>query len=295
MKRDLSIISVMRKILFLSLGLILFLRFVTSSPVFAQMPDLLRGALRTNVEASVGEYYLDLYGYIAPYASIVLTANGVFLRSTVADANGNFSFIGVLVTDGLSRLCFDAVDFARLGESVACIDIPPVHASTAIRDIFLPPTLGLSRTEIAEGASVTAYGYSMPGALVTLYLSNGKVLTTYADKTGYYYFTINGLKAGSYSLYTKAEFKNKESLKPSRTVQLKALSWWEQFIAFLKDLWNKFLKFLRDLALGPLWLVIPILILIIILLVKLIPGRFGFLRNPLRKKYPLHHKWWIGY
>jgi hypothetical protein len=96
-------------------------------------------------------------------------------------------------------------------------------------------------------------------------------------------------------LYARAELKQKESLMPTKQLQLKSLSWWDQFIAFLKDLWDKFLKFLRDLALGPLWLIIPILISIIILLVKLMPGRFGFLRNPLRKKHPLHHKWWMGY
>lgn len=291
----LSIILMMRKLLPLILAAVIFLNFVFSYPAFSQIPDLLPGSLKTNVEASVGDFYLYLFGYVAPYASIVLTTDGVFLRSTVADAKGNFSFQGVLVNKGLSKLCFDAIDFARLGESLTCINIPPVFKSTTIRDIFLPPTLGLSRSEVAEGASVTAYGYSMPGALVTLYLSNGKTLTTYADKTGYYSFIINNLKAGTYNLYTKAQLNHKESLKPSKTVQLKSLSWWEQFIAFVRDLWNKFLKFLKDLALGPLWLVIPILISIIILLVKLMPGRFGFLRSPLRKKHPLHHKWWMGY
>ena len=203
--------------------------------------------------------------------------------------------MGVLVNSGLSKLCFDAVDFARIGESVSCLNISPVDASRTIKDIFLPPTLGLSRNEVIEGGSVTAHGYSMPGALVTLYLSNGNVLTTYADQTGYYQFTVKDLKAGTYNLYARAEFKQKESLMPTKKLQLKSLSWWDQLIAFLKDLWDKFLKFLRDLALGPLWLIVPILISIIILLVKLMPGRFGFLRNPLRKKYPLHHKWWMGY
>ena len=163
-----------------------------------------------------------------------------------------------------------------------------------MKDIFLPPTLGLSRTEIAEGGSVMGFGYSMPGALVTLYLSNGKKLTAYANQEGYYQFTIGGLKAGSYNLYARAEFKYKQSLEPTKKLQLKSLSGWEQFVAFLKDLWNKFLKFLKNIALGPLWFAIPILILIIILLVKLWPGRFS-LKNLLGKKRPLHHKWWMGY
>lgn len=293
-KQILGIISVMRKILLLSLSFVILFNFVFSSSVFAQktMP---KGSLKTSVEATVGEFYLNLSGYIAPYASIVLTVDGTFARATVADQNGDFSITGVLIKRGASQICLDAIDFRRIGESVTCFNIQPAQASITMNGIFLPPTLGLSRTEIAEGASVTAYGYSMPGALVTLYLSNGKTFTTYADPTGYYQITLSGLKAGSYSLYARAELNHKQSLEPTNKLKLKSLSWWEQLIAFLEGLWNKFLKFLKDLALGPLWLVIPILILIIILLVKLLPGKLGFLRNPLRKKHPLHHKWWMGY
>ena len=79
-------------------------------------------------------------------------------------------------------------------------------------DIFLPPTLGLSRTEIGENSEALAFGYTMPGAKVTLHLSNGQTLTTYADETGYYEFKIRGLKAGKYELYATAEYNNKESL-----------------------------------------------------------------------------------
>jgi hypothetical protein len=284
----------MRKILLLSLSFVI-LCFVFAGSGFAQTINLSPGNLKTIVNATVGEFYLNLSGYIAPNASIILTLDGVFARATVADQNGNFSISEVLLKRGTTKICLDAIDFKRIGESLACFDIPPVQSSITMKDLFLPPTLGLSRNEVAEGSSVKAFGYSMPGALVTLYLSNGKVLTTYADQTGYYEITISGLKAGDYSMYTRAEFNHKQSLKPVNSLKLKSLSWWDQFIAFLKDLWNKFLKFLKDLALGPLWLVIPILISIIILLIKLAPGRFSFLRNPLRKKRPLHHKWWMGY
>jgi hypothetical protein len=284
----------MRKLLPLFFGLVLFLSFAFLNSAFAQK-TLLKGSLKTTVQATVGEFSLSICGYIAPNASIVETIDGVFARATVADQNGDFCVTDVLIKRGASKICLDAIDFKRIGESIACFSIPPAQASITMKDVFLPPTLGLSRNEVAEGASVKAYGYSMPGALVTLYLSNGKVLTTYADPTGYYEFTISGLKAGSYSLYAKAQFNHKQSLDPTNRLKLRSLSWWDQLIAFIKDLWNKFLKFLKDLALGPLWLVIPILISIIILLVKLVPGRFGFLRNPLKKKKPLHHKWWMGY
>jgi hypothetical protein len=278
---------------FLPLFLLFLVSFVClatwfSGKTLAQIKQLPKAALKTSVEARVGEFYLNLEFYIAPNTSVVLTINGTFARSTVTDPKGYGYFTEVSVNKGVNHVCFDSVDVAR-NESLACFDIN-VDGSLTKKDIFLPPTLGLSRTEIAEGSSAKAHGYSMPGAKVTLYLSNGKVLTTYADPmTGYYEFTIKDLKAGIYSLYAKAELNHKQSLDPAKKLQLKSLSAWDQFIAFLKDLWNKLLKFLTNLSLGPLWLIIPILILIIILLGKLI----GF--NPFKKKRALHHKWWMGY
>jgi hypothetical protein len=260
-----------------------------SHSAFAQQASLVTAGHTVTVEATVGEFYLNLSGYIAPNASIVLIIDGVTARATVADTNGNFSISGVLIKEGFSHFCLDAIDFKRLGESYTCFDIPPAEGSITIKDIFLPPTVGLSRNEITEGSSVKAYGYSMPGALVTLYV-NGKLLTTYADPTGYYEFTVKDLTAGKYSVYARAELNQKHSLEPTKKLQLNALSWWEQFIAYLKDLWNKLLKFLTNLSLGPLWLLIPIIILIIILLVKLLPGKL-----PFGKRHSLHHKWWMGY
>ena len=172
--------------------------------VFSQNIVLPMAKHAVTVEATIGQFLFNISGQISPNASIVLIIDGVTARATVADVNGYFSISGVLIKEGFSHFCLDAIDFKRLGESYTCFDIPPAQQSVTMKDIFLPPTLGLSRNVIAEGASVTAYGYSMPGALVTLYLSNGKVLTTYADKTGYYQFVIKDLKAGTYNLYTKA-------------------------------------------------------------------------------------------
>lgn len=262
---------------------------LVAKPSFALIKQLPAGLLKTSVQATVGGLYFSISGQIAPNASIVLTIDGIFARATTADQNGNFSISDVLIKQGFSHFCLDAIDFRRLGESYTCFDIPPAENSVTMRDVFLPPTLGLSRTEIAEGSTARAYGYSMPGALVTLYV-NGKRLTTYADKTGYYEFTVKGLKAGDYSVYARAELNHKQSLEPTRKLQLKSLSVAGQAGNALKNWWDQLLKFLTNLALGPLWLLIPIIILIIILLIKLLPGRFRR-----HGRHPLHHQWWMGY
>ena len=284
--------------------LILFLLLI--SLIFnLKSPLATQASFQVNAQAQVGKFYLNLSGYISPYASVVLTIDGIFARATVADAGGNFSISGVLIKEGFSQFCLEAVDFKRLGDSYTCFDIPPAKGEVTMKDIFLPPTLGLSKNVIAEGGETLAFGYTMPGAEVTLYLSNGQKLTTFADQTGYYVFHIKNLKAGTYNLYARAIYNYKESLAPTKTVQLKALSWWEQLIAFLQSILENIQKFFTSWSLGPLWLGLPILILIIILILKIWPERFTFIyqsriiifftRASKKPKKPLHHAWWMGY
>ncbi|MCL5435285.1 MAG: hypothetical protein M1405_02765 [Patescibacteria group bacterium] len=273
--------------------------------IFAFAAPSAFAAFKIPVQAQVGKFYLNLSGYISPYASVVLTIDGLFVRATVADAGGNFSISGVLIKEGFSKFCLEAVDFKRLGDSFTCFTVPPAKGDVTMTGIFLPPTLGLSKNVIAEGGETLAFGYTMPGAEVTLYLSNGQKLTTTADSTGYYIFNIKNLKAGKYNLYARAFYNHKESLAPTKTLELRALSWWEQIIAFIKSIINKIIKFFSSWALGPLWLALPILILIIILILKLWPEKFTFIyqsrliifftRAFRKPRKPLHHSWWLGY
>ncbi len=284
-----------------SLFLFLFIFYVLS---FILTP-FTQASFSVPVEAQVGQYYLNISGYISPYASIELTIDGVFTRATVADGQGKFSITGVLIKAGFSKFCLDAIDFKRLGESYTCFNVPPAKSDVNMDNLFLPPTLGLSKTEIAAGGEVLAFGYTMPNAQVTIYLSNGQKLTTTADGTGYYIFHIKGLSAGQYNLYSRANYQGRESLAPTKTVKLRALSFWEQLTAFIQGIISKIAKALTSWALGPLWLGLPILILIIILILKLWPEKFTFIyqshllifatRAFRRPRRPLHHQWWIGY
>jgi hypothetical protein len=267
-----------------------------ASRALAQLSQLHSGSLGTTVEASVGEYYLSLFGYVSPFASIALTFDGVFVRATVADQNGDFILSQVLIKAGFTNFCLDAIDFKRIGESYTCFTIPPATDSVTMKDIFLPPTLGLSRTTVNAGGSATAFGYTMPGARVTLHL-NGQSLLTYADNTGYYQFELSNLAAGNYTLYATANYQQKDSLNPTKKLQLEALSTQKQISQQISktvgNWWDQLLLFLKNLFSNPLWLIIPILILIIILIRKLW-GRQ--LLNPFKhKNHLLHHSWWMGY
>lgn len=255
------------------------------------------------VSGQVGQFKLNVSGYISPYASIVMTSDGVFLRATVADKYGMFSFLDILIKKGFSHFCLDAIDFKRLGESYTCFNFNPATGDITMTDIFLPPTLGLSRTEIGENSEALAFGYTMPGATVTLRLSNGKTLTTIADATGYYEFKITGLKAGKYELFATANYNSIESLAPTKKHNLRVLSWWEQIIAFAQDILRKLGKLLTSVYLNPLWIALPVIIAIMTLVIKLWPEKFTFIYNSKlmaifpgrRKRKKMHHEWFIGY
>jgi len=259
-----------------------------------------------NVSATVGEYYLDLSGWQSPFASIILTSDGVFLRSTVADSTGTFNLSSILIKQGFSNFCLKAVDYKQVGTSETCFTVMPATASITKQDIFLPPTMALSATEIAEGKDVYFLGYTMPSAKVFLFISNGKVLTGQAEKSGYYSFKLAKVKAGKYTLYAKAQYQGKDSLTPNKKLSLWVLSWVEQLLNVIKDVFIRRLwMLLTSIILNPLWIAVPIFILIIILLLKIWPEKFTFIYQnslvlfltKLFRRHPnkhLHHYWLLG-
>src|SRR5680860_97998 len=254
---------------------LLFILLAFTSPVFAASPK--NASVR--IDGVIGEFDLNVSGYIAPYASIVLTSDGVFYRATVADSQGYFYISSVLIKKGFSHFCLEAIDFKRLGESITCFNFPPAEATVNLKDVFLPPTVGVSRTEVGEGGEIFIWGYSMPGAKVTIHLKGGKDIEVTADNQGYYVYKLSNIKAGKYELYATAEYNNKQSLTPVNKAKFTALTWWEQLVAYIKKLIDRVWRFFTSLSLGPLWIGLPIIISIIILIVKLWPEKFTFIYN----------------
>jgi len=263
-----------------------------------------KGNFKVDISASVGEFYLNISGFISPYASIVMTTpEGSFLRSAVADSKGIFYISQVLIKKGFSGFCLTAVDFKRLGESTTCFSFPPATGGITMRDLFLPPTLGLLKNEVTAGGEIVAYGYTMPFATVTITLSDGRKVSVTADSTGYYVFRIKDLKSGAYQLFATARHEGKDSLSPTKSLTFKVMSLWDQFLVFIRNILNRISEFFTSLGLGPLWLGIPIIILIIILILKLWPESFTFVYqsklvvffSKKSNKKKLHHAWFIGY
>lgn len=240
-----------------------------------------------NVKASVGKYYFSLSGYASPFASIVMRSNSISLASTVADPKGNFSIKRVLVNEGFTDFCLEVIDIKRIGDTFTCFKIPPVVKDTEKRNIFLPPTIGLSGKRLVPGSSIFASGYSMPNAEVIINISKDIIIKTRADKSGFYKIEIKDVPAGKYSLFATARYEKRDSEKPDKRVELESLS--------LSGLIQENLL----LILLILLLVLIVIILIFILLSRrlrdIIRGLLG--RKPVAKRRPnpLHHSWFIGF
>lgn len=256
-----------------------------------------------SISASIGQFYLSLSGYIAPDASVVLISDNVVLRSTVADLNGYFYITGVLINKGFSSFCLDAIDFKRLGESYTCFNISPAETNIIMNDIFLPPTLGLQRSEITIGQDAVVWGYTMPNAEVTIHGSDGKTYKVIADSTGYYQYNFKIYGQGKYELFADALYQNKKSMIPNRKVILNVLSIPESTLKKGKKVASNIWQFLLGSPWGILLILIPLIILIVILMRIIKPEWFTFIDNNIStffannhfRQNKLHHAWFVGY
>ncbi len=268
----------------------ILLVFYLNKPALAQI-TLPVGNSQIGVAARVGEFYLNLSGYASPYASVVLTVDGKFIRSTVADQNGVFYLTAVGVSRGFDHFCLYTVDFRRIGESEACLNITPVNQDTTINDIFLPPTIGVLRKQIGTDEDGVIYGYSVPNATVTIKIKDGKTITVKTDATGYYSYRIGGLAAGKYLLTADAEFQNKKSLPPTRSVELDVLSRAQRITAATTNFLQKIIDLLARTGLGFLLLIIILIIIILFLILILRPGWLRFVADKFKKHPKMHHEY----
>lgn len=277
---------------------------VSFHSVFAQEKVAPAVTHTVSIGAHIGEYTINLSGLIAPYASVVMTIDTTVVRSTVADANGHFFLSQIVVKGGFDHYCLTAVDVRRLGQSKACFKMDPITGNYTRSDIFLPPTLGLYKKQINAGQTAQAWGYSMPGAKVTLHLSDGRVLTATADETGYFEFKPRFDNAGDYELFADASYNGQKSEPQLNKLTLQALSLSGQVSTGLQNVGKNIWQLLSG-PIGFLLLAIPIIILIIILLRKLLQSRHPAVpgtKKPSKKlpftffrKKKLHHSWFVGY
>ena len=245
----------------------------------------------TTNKATVGNHNFSISGFIAPFASVVLTTDSTFLGSTVADQDGDFSIPNVLVNTGFSQFCLEAIDVKKIGTSYTCFQITPLNEDRSITGIFLPPTLGLSGTILKPGQSVIASGYGMPNARILLTISKDIVIDTIADQDGFWQLVLKDIPPGKYNLFATSRFESKDSEIPDRTQELESLS----IPGFVKENIGVLLALL-------LLIIISIIIAVILkskrireAIRKLIKGKKYVPATKPDTKKRLHHSWFLGF
>lgn len=255
----------------------------------------------TNITVTVSGNIMTLSGFIAPFASVVLSINGTVISSTVADSNGNFSFTNIAVAKATSSVCLNSVDFKKLGESEACIGVVATNGIISKANVFLPPTCGVQRTDVLVGNSAIGFGYGMPGATITVHINDLSGCVVTADTTGYYECNIVIQKEGDNTLFADAVLKGKPSEQQLKKILIKGL-------AFVKPTTVPTqLPAVPPIFTIPWWLwlllVLIAIILIIILLRRYRPSvptvgvpqvRLNHLFDFLKRKRKLHHAWMKG-
>lgn len=246
------------------------------------------------VTATVGQFHITVSGYQSPYASIILkTQNGTFLASTTADAKGYFSISNILINSSVLQYCFQAVDFKRIGESDSCITVSgTINKDLTYSDIFLPPTIGLSKKQINAGQDGIIFGYTMPGATVYLDIE-GKIITVAADETGYYTYIHKKVPEGIFRISASAELASKKSLAPTNDVILEAVSIPQQITETGKKVVQKIGKKVPFDLFPFLFLGFFFLIAIGVLLYKLRFKVWVIFIDFLRKRKKMHHDWFL--
>jgi len=232
-----------------------------------------------NVNATVGAgITISISGLASPNASIVAIANGQFLASTTADANGLFSITDIAVNLGNTNICFTTIDFKKIGESVGCLDTGDITKNTNITNVYLPPTIGLLKKQITAGQETVVFGYSMPNSTISIVIENGQTITTTTDSSGYYQYKYQAVAAGKFTFKSSGNYQNAPSLDPQKGVTLEAIS----PIQAVSKKAQGFLDFLKPLAFVIFTLILLGIILFLVFLIR---------RRKKEKKPVMHHDW----
>lgn len=161
----------------------------------------------TNVTVTigVGETTVVIQGTTSPNAQVTFMDSGSVIGSTTADITGSYSQNFADQTPGIHTFQVFAQDTAsRLTDTVSISVNVQEHAQTVV-NIFLPPTLQLSTSQIQKGQSIAVAGMTAPSAQVVLYVdSSYSTLTADAGGNWNAIIATAGLQSGQHQAYAVA-------------------------------------------------------------------------------------------
>lgn len=180
----------------------------TGSPAVGSIPEV--------PEATPGTIPSDtatkvvLRGKAYPNSTVNILLDGQTFGSVQADSNADFLYTNTAVTPGIATFSFSAVDGNGIPSLTDSVVFDVVQgAVTTVANIFLPPTISVSATQIAPGGLLTISGQSVPFANVTTQIDTqaSSTLISPVDVSGTWALQLNTASIATGNHAVKAYFQ----------------------------------------------------------------------------------------
>ena len=157
-----------------------------------------------------------LRGKAYPNSTINILLDGKKLGTALADSNADFLFTTSDITPGTETFSFSATDQKGTVSLTSSVVFDVIQSAvTTVANIFLPPTLDLSSTQVSPGGLLTISGQSVPTAKVATQIDTAasSTYTSTVDGGGNWalQFDTSSLATGNHT--AKAAFQLSDQIK----------------------------------------------------------------------------------
>jgi hypothetical protein len=157
----------------------------------------------------VGTANIVFSGAAYPNSTISVIRDSVLAANVPANADGTFSAGVYGMNAGTYTFSLYATDpDGYTSPNVTFLRTLNNLTTTYVPGVLMPPTIGLSHTEIKQGEAITVRGYAQPNAPVTLVFGGQSSFTrnATASATGLYSYVLDttALTKGDYTVYSFA-------------------------------------------------------------------------------------------
>lgn len=180
--------------------IIIFLILAVQQPTYAES---------LTVSASIGTN-LTLQGYTSPNSLVVFLENGTSIGTTTSDSDGSFTKNFNNQDPGIHTIYLYSTDSTGANSATVSFQVLLIDYQTiTVSNIYLPPTITLSKTSYSQDDIITISGYSKPSSLVKVEFTGtqGKTANVSTNSVGYYLYEISGndLSVGNYQVKSTLE------------------------------------------------------------------------------------------
>ncbi|MDP3993778.1 MAG: dockerin type I domain-containing protein [bacterium] len=149
---------------------------------------------------------LNIKGLSSPGATLIILRNGNIVATATADNQALFETSLTGITPGLHNFGLYAIDREGIKNATYSFQKNIVHSVVSSVTAVLSPTSRLSHTIIKQGENLTASGYTMPNAEVSIWVDSKIARSANSNQAGFWNGIINtsALALGKHEIKVQA-------------------------------------------------------------------------------------------